>query len=56
MQPAVAHYLLAPGDSEYRPLAMDVLRIEGDRVAHIDSFVLPHLFPAFGLPPTVPHR
>jgi RNA polymerase sigma-70 factor, ECF subfamily len=56
MQPAVAYYLLAPGDSEFRPLAMDVLRIEGDRVAHIDSFVLPHLFPAFGLPPTVPHR
>ena len=56
MQPAVAHYLLAPGASEYRPLAMDVLRIEGDRVAHIDSFVLPHLFAAFGLPPTVPHR
>ena len=56
MQPAVAYYLLAPGDSEYRPLALDVLRIEDGRVAPIDSFVLPHLFPAFGLPPIAPHR
>ena len=41
----------APGESEYRPLALDVLRIEGGRVAEISSFVFPGLFPAFGLPP-----
>jgi RNA polymerase sigma-70 factor, ECF subfamily len=50
-QPAAAHYLLPPSESEYRPLALDVLRVEGGRVAEIDSFVSPHLFPAFGLPP-----
>jgi RNA polymerase sigma-70 factor (ECF subfamily) len=50
-QPAAAHYLRRPGESEYRPLALDVLRIEGGRVAEITSFVFPGLFPAFGLPP-----
>jgi RNA polymerase sigma-70 factor (ECF subfamily) len=50
-QPAAAHYLLAPGESDYRPLALDVLHIEGGRVAEISSFVFPGLFPAFGLPP-----
>ena len=53
MQPAAAHYLRAPGESAYRPLALDVLRLEGGRVAEIDSFVFPDLFPAFGLPPTL---
>jgi RNA polymerase sigma-70 factor, ECF subfamily len=53
MQPAAAHYLRAPGESAYRPLALDVLRLEGGRVAEIDSFVFPGLFPAFGLPPTL---
>jgi RNA polymerase sigma-70 factor (ECF subfamily) len=51
MQPAAAHYLRRPGESEHRPLALDVLRIEGGRVAEITSFVFPELFPAFGLPP-----
>jgi RNA polymerase sigma-70 factor, ECF subfamily len=50
-QPAAAHYLLAPGESDYRPLALDVLRLEDGRVAEISSFVFPELFPAFGLPP-----
>jgi RNA polymerase sigma-70 factor, ECF subfamily len=51
MQPAAAHYLQRPGESEYRALALDVLRVEGGRVAEITSFVSPELFPAFGLPP-----
>jgi RNA polymerase sigma-70 factor, ECF subfamily len=50
MQPAAAHYLRPPGETEHRPLALDVLRIEGGRVAEITSFVFPELFPAFGLP------
>jgi RNA polymerase sigma-70 factor, ECF subfamily len=50
-QPAAAHYLLEPGESDYRPLALDVLRLEGGRVAEISSFVFPELFPAFGVPP-----
>jgi RNA polymerase sigma-70 factor (ECF subfamily) len=53
MQPAAAHYLRPPGESEYRALALDVLRIEGGLVVEIASFVLPELFPAFGLPPTL---
>jgi RNA polymerase sigma-70 factor (ECF subfamily) len=55
-QPAAAHYLRRPGESDYRPLALDVLRIEGGRVAEITSFVFPGLFPAFGLPPALPGR
>jgi RNA polymerase sigma-70 factor (ECF subfamily) len=53
LQPAAAHYLCQPGDSEFKPLALDVLRIEGGRVAEISTFVYPELFPAFGLPPTL---
>jgi RNA polymerase sigma-70 factor (ECF subfamily) len=53
LQPAVAHYLRRPGESEFRPLALDVLRVEDGRVAEIHSFVFPELFPAFGLPPTL---
>lgn len=55
-QPAAAHYLRRPGEAEYRPLALDVLRIEGGRVAEITSFVFPGLFPAFSLPPALPER
>jgi RNA polymerase sigma-70 factor, ECF subfamily len=51
--PAAAHYLRRPGESEHRPLALDVLRIEGGQVAEITSFVFPELFPAFSLPPTL---
>jgi RNA polymerase sigma-70 factor, ECF subfamily len=55
-RPAAAHYLRRPGESEYGPLALDVLQIEGGRVAEITSFVFPRLFPAFGLPPALPER
>jgi RNA polymerase sigma-70 factor, ECF subfamily len=48
-QPAAAHYLRRPGDSAFRPLAFDVLRVEDGRIAEITSFVYPELFPAFGL-------
>jgi RNA polymerase sigma-70 factor, ECF subfamily len=39
-QPAVACYLRRPGDTEYRPLALDVLRIEEGAVADITAFPL----------------
>jgi RNA polymerase sigma-70 factor (ECF subfamily) len=52
-QPAAAHYLRRPGEDEYRPLALDVLRLEDGRVAEITTFVSPELFPAFGLPPAL---
>ena len=53
LQPAAAHYLRRPGESEYRPLAVDVLRIERGQVAEITSFVSAELFEAFGLPPAL---
>jgi RNA polymerase sigma-70 factor, ECF subfamily len=53
LQPAAAHYLRAPGDSAHRPLALDLLRIDGGGVAEISTFVYPELFPAFGLSPTL---
>jgi RNA polymerase sigma-70 factor, ECF subfamily len=40
MQPAVAHYLRRPGESEFQPLALDVLRIEDGLVAEIHSFAM----------------
>jgi len=51
-QPAAAHYLRRPDDSEYRALALDVLRIDGAFIAEITSFVFPGLFEVFELPPT----
>lgn len=52
-QPAVAGYVLRPGDSEYRALGIDVLRLEGNLVIDITRFVNADLFRAFGLPPTL---
>jgi RNA polymerase sigma-70 factor (ECF subfamily) len=52
-QPAVANYLRRPGDSEYRALAVDVLRIEGGAITEIIMFS-GELFPALGLPNTIP--
>jgi RNA polymerase sigma-70 factor (ECF subfamily) len=52
-QPAIAGYVRRPGDSEYRALGLDVLRLEGDLVIEITRFVSAELFPAFGLPLTL---
>jgi RNA polymerase sigma-70 factor (ECF subfamily) len=52
-QPAVAHYLRAPGESEYRALGLDVLSVEDGQIAEIGSFLYPGLFPAFGLEPSL---
>lgn len=49
-QPAVAHYVRPPAEREHWPSALDVLRIEGGRIAEINAFVFPELFAAFGLP------
>ncbi|HUG85907.1 MAG TPA: hypothetical protein VMM13_15190 [Euzebya sp.] len=40
----------SPGDAEIHLIALEVLRIEGDRIAEIVDFYLPDLSPAFGLP------
>jgi RNA polymerase sigma-70 factor, ECF subfamily len=50
-QIAAASYVRESGGPGYRPLAIDVLRIEADRVAEIITFLRPDLFAAFGLPP-----
>jgi RNA polymerase sigma-70 factor (ECF subfamily) len=52
-QPALAAYVRRPGESEYRPLGLDVLRLEGDQVIEITRFVTADMFAAFGLPMTV---
>jgi RNA polymerase sigma-70 factor, ECF subfamily len=53
MQPATAIYLRRPGDTAYRPLVLEVLRIEDGRVAEIVDFGATELFAAFGLPLTL---
>ncbi|GAA3409689.1 sigma-70 family RNA polymerase sigma factor [Streptosporangium vulgare] len=51
-QPAMAGYVRLPGNSVYRPQALNVLRIGGGRIVEITVFE-PRLFPAFGLPSTL---
>jgi RNA polymerase sigma-70 factor, ECF subfamily len=53
-QPAVAWYLRRPGDDAYRALVLDVLRVEGGRIAEISTFASPALFPRFGLTMELP--
>jgi RNA polymerase sigma-70 factor, ECF subfamily len=52
-QPAVAVYHRRPGESEFRPLMLDVLRVEEDGVAEIVAFPLEPLLEALGLPQTL---
>jgi RNA polymerase sigma-70 factor, ECF subfamily len=49
-QLAAASYVRRPGESVYRPMGIDVLRIEDGLVAEITAFLRPELFPAFALP------
>ena len=49
LQPAVAYYQCRPGDSTWRAMALDVLRIESGMITEIVVF-MPDNFPAFGLP------
>ena len=48
-QPAVAAYVRRPGDSAWRAMALDVLRIEEGLITEIVTFP-PDTFPLFGLP------
>ena len=48
-QPAAAAYVRRAGDDRYRPLAIDVLRIEDGLVAEVTTFGR-RWFPRFGLP------
>jgi len=58
LQPAVAIYLRPPGEARHRPLALEVLRVEGARVVEVVDWSRPELFEAFGLPMSFPpsHR
>jgi RNA polymerase sigma-70 factor (ECF subfamily) len=49
-QPAVAAYMLAPGEGVHRAYGIMVLTLDGDRVAEITGFSEPPLFAACGLP------
>jgi RNA polymerase sigma-70 factor (ECF subfamily) len=51
-QPAMANYLLAPGDDTYRSLALDVLTIDGGAITEIVTFGS-KTFAWFGLPDTL---
>ncbi|MGH3371312.1 MAG: hypothetical protein ACRDPR_15080 [Nocardioidaceae bacterium] len=45
-QPAVAAYLQAPGDDDYRAFNIGVLRIEGGRIAEVVAGAVPDVRPA----------
>jgi RNA polymerase sigma-70 factor (ECF subfamily) len=51
-QPAAASYYIAPGEDTYKAFKLDVLRIEGGKIAEITTFGA-SLFAAFGLPETL---
>jgi RNA polymerase sigma-70 factor (ECF subfamily) len=52
-QPAAVSYLRAPGDTKFRAFKVDVLRVDGDRVAEITTFDVRSL-DAFGVPAVLP--
>ena len=49
-QPALATYSLAAETGRYAPTAIDVYTLAGERIKEITAFVMPELFPRFGLP------
>ncbi|MBN2621883.1 MAG: RNA polymerase subunit sigma-70 [Acidimicrobiales bacterium] len=52
-QPACAIYLRPPGADGFHPVALEVLRVEGGRIAEIVDYGDPALFEAFELPATL---
>lgn len=53
LQPAVAIYLRPPGEALFRLTALEVLRVEGDRVAEVVDYDLSGREAAYGLPATL---
>jgi RNA polymerase sigma-70 factor, ECF subfamily len=49
-QPAVAYYHLDAETGRYLPAAIDVVSLEGALIKEITAFVIPEIFPRFGLP------
>jgi RNA polymerase sigma-70 factor (ECF subfamily) len=54
LQPAFAVYVQAPGEPDFRPVALAVLRVEKGRVVEVVHWDRPELFDAFGLPMSFP--
>ena len=52
-QPAAAAYVRAAGESEYRVVSVQVLRIDHGKIAEVNAFA-PSLCGAFRLPETLP--
>jgi len=52
-QPAFGLYMRQP-DGSFAPFQLQVLTLDGDRVAHVGAFFDPRLFSAFGLPRSLP--
>ena len=50
--PAAVSYLRAPGDDAFRAFKIDVLRVEGDLIAEITTF-MPDRLEAYGLEPVL---
>jgi RNA polymerase sigma-70 factor, ECF subfamily len=53
-QAAVACYLRSPDGDCYEAAVIDVLTLEGARIAAVTAFVTPEIFPRFGLPGSLP--
>ena len=53
-QPAVGCYILEGDGDRYLPAVIDVLTLDGDRIASVTAFVTPAIFPWFGLPESLP--
>jgi RNA polymerase sigma-70 factor, ECF subfamily len=49
-QPALAAYGLDPETGRWMASGIDVVTFDGDTIKEITAFVMPSLFPAFGLP------
>ena len=49
-QPGAAGYLRRPGETEFAPFVLGVLRFENGFLTDIAAFEQPSMFPAFGLP------
>jgi RNA polymerase sigma-70 factor, ECF subfamily len=52
-QPGAAGYLRRPGETEYVPFALTVLRFENGRLIDMAAFEQPSMFTAFNLPPSL---
>ncbi len=53
-QPAVGCYMLSDDGSRYELSVIDVLTLEGSRIAAVTAFLTPEVYRRFGLPETLP--